>query len=59
MRLNRELKEPSIDLENAVLHIVQKVLNSIPTTPIVHRQEAMMEIAKLPLTKCSEQLVPV
>ena len=59
MRLNRELKEPSIDLENAVLHIVQKVLNSIPTTRIVYRQEAMMEIAKLPLTTCSEQLVPV
>ena len=59
MRLSRELKEPSIDLENAVLHIVQKVLNSIPTTRIVYRQEAMMEIAKLPLTTCSEQLVPV
>ena len=59
LQLSRELKEPSIDLENAVLHIVQKILNSIPTTRIVYRQEAMMEIAKLPLTTCSEQLVPV
>ena len=56
---NRELSNPYIDEENGMLNIVRKVLNSIPSMRIVYRQESVMEIAKLPLTTCSEQLIPV
>ena len=59
MYIDRELSDPQIDMENGMLNIVRKVLNSIPSTRIVYRQESVMEIAKLPLTTCSEQIIPV
>ena len=55
----RELKDPSVDADNIILHVIQKILNYIPTTRIVYRQESVMDIAKLPLTTSSEQIVPV
>ena len=57
--VDRELIDPNIDAENGMLNIVRKLLNSIPSTRIVYRQESVMEIAKLPLTTCSEQIIPV
>ena len=42
-----------------MLHVVRKLFNSIPSTRIIFRQESVMEIAKLPLTTCSEQIIPV
>ena len=42
-----------------MLHIVRKLFNSIPSTRIIYRQESVMEIAKLPFTTCSEQIIPV
>ena len=55
---NRKLSDPYIDEENGMLNIVRKVLNSIPSMRIVYRQESVMEMAKPPLTMCSEQLIP-
>ena len=57
--IDRELSDPYIDRENGMLNIVRKVLNSIPSARIIYRQESVMEIAKLPLTTCSEQIIPV
>ena len=55
----RELEQPYIDDENALLQIVMKVLNSIPTNRTISRMESVMEIARLPLVICLELIVPV
>ena len=53
------MSDPSVDLAKVMVHIVRQLLNSIPSTRIIYRQESVMEIAKLPLTICSEQVIPV
>ena len=59
LKKTRELRDPSVDADNIILHVIRKILNYIPTTRIVYRQESVMDIARLPLTTSSEQIVPV
>ena len=51
--------EKNVELNNPLLSIIKKVLNTFNSTKTISKQECVLEIARLPLTVCSDEIVEI